>query len=421
MNKFIDKLRIIFKNKDIRNKVIFTFVILLVYRFMAGIPVVGIPKDALEKLFSGIGLGDVISTVSGGVLQQASIIAIGLGPYINSSVIFQLLGTVIPKLEELRQQGTEGRRIISMYTRWLTLPMAVFQSFVIYVTLRGFGLVGDLRTLELAAMIASLTAGALFMMWLGELISESGLGGGSSTIIFFGILSALPGRVISNYRFMDWVELSIMIGFTIFILGLTLYIDNAERRIKIIHSRRVKEGLVANNYIPLKLTQFGVMPVIFAISLLSFPEFIAKFIQSRQLGGRWDAIAVGINNFMQNALYQNMLIFFLVVGFALFYLTVVFNTDEFAENLQKQGAFIPRVRPGKSTSLYIRSISTKLSIVGAIFLGVLAILPNVLVSIGLWQQVLFSGTGLLILVSVVTTFKREIDSLVVLRSYDKYL
>ena len=421
MNNIVEKLSVIFKNKDIRDKVLFTLLVLVTYRFMAGIPVVGIPKDALDKLFSGIGLGDVISTVSGGVLQRASIIAIGLGPYINSSVIFQLLGTVVPKLEELRQQGTEGRRIISMYTRWLTLPMAIFQSFVIYVTLRGFGLVGSLGRLELVAMVSSLTAGALFMMWLGELISESGLGGGSSTIIFFGILSALPGRILNNYRFMDSWEFSLLLIFTIAILAVTLYIDNAERRIKIIHSRRVKEGLVANNYIPLKLTQFGVMPVIFAISLLSFPEFLAKFIASRHLEGKWMSLANGISNFMNNPVYQNALLFILVVGFALFYLTVVFNTDEFAENLQKQGAFIQRIRPGKSTSQYLRDISMKLSIVGAIFLGVLAILPNVLVSMGVWQQVIFSGTGLLILVNVVTQIKREIDSLVVLRSYDKYL
>ena len=421
MNQFIEKVQIVFKNKDIRSKMLFTLVVLLVYRFMAGVPVVGIPQDALSKLFAGIGLGDVISTVSGGVLQQASIIAIGLGPYINSSVIFQLLGTVIPKLEELRQQGTEGRRIISMYTRWLTLPMAIFQSFVIYVTLKGFGLVGNLGKLELVAMVASLTAGALFMMWLGELISESGLGGGSSTIIFFGILSALPGRLLNNYRFMDALEFGLLIAFTVFILGLTLYVDNAERRIKIIHSRRVKEGLVANNYIPLKLTQFGVMPVIFAISLLSFPEFIARFIMSKNMGGRWESIANAITSFMNNAFYQNLLLFILVVGFALFYLTVVFNTDEFAENLQKQGAFIPGVRPGKMTSKYLQSLSMKLSIIGAIFLGVLAILPNVLVSLGIWQQVIFSGTGILILVSVIIQIKREIESLVVLRSYDKYL
>ncbi len=421
MNKVIENLSVIFKNKDIRDKVLFTLLVLVTYRFMAGIPVVGIPRDALDKLFSGIGLGDVISTVSGGVLQRASIIAIGLGPYINSSVIFQLLGTVVPKLEELRQQGSEGRRIISMYTRWLTLPMAIFQSFVIYVTLRGFGLVGSLGRLELVAMVSSLTAGALFMMWLGELVSESGLGGGSSTIIFFGILSALPGRILNNYRFMDGWEFSLLLIFTIAILAITLYIDNAERRIKIIHSRRVKEGLVANNYIPLKLTQFGVMPVIFAISLLSFPEFLAKFIASRHLGGKWMVLANGITNFMSNPVYQNALLFVLVVGFALFYLTVVFNTDEFAENLQKQGAFIQRIRPGKATSRYLRDISMKLSIVGAIFLGVLAILPNILVSLGVWQQVIFSGTGLLILVSVITQIKREVDSLVVLRSYDKYL
>jgi preprotein translocase subunit SecY len=198
MAKFFEKLQNLWKTKDIRKKIIFSIIILIVYRIFAAIPVVGIPADAITRLFQGSELGDLLSTVSGGVLETASIVAIGLTPYINASIVFQLLGSVIPQLEELRKSGVEGRRKISMYTRILTVPLAILQSFVIYSTLRGFGLVEQLEPISLITMSATLTAGSIIMMWLSELISEDGLGGGSSYLIFLGIIAGIPGTIRNN-------------------------------------------------------------------------------------------------------------------------------------------------------------------------------------------------------------------------------
>jgi len=421
MTKFFEKIQSIWKTKDIRKKIIFSIIILVVYRLLAAVPVVGIPADAITKLFEGSELGDLLSTVSGGVLETASIVAIGLTPYINASIVFQLLGSVIPKLEELRKSGAEGRRKISMYTRLLTVPLAILQSFVIYSTLRGFGLIDQLDTLPLITMSATLTAGSIIMMWLSELISESGYGGGSSYLIFLGIIAGIPGTVRNNLRLMDNLQTAVFFIFAIILVAAVVYVTEAERRVTTQYSRRVRVGGAKDSYIPIKLTQTGVMPVIFAISLLSFPQLIAQFLISRNYSEQITNIAQGTLDFLSNDIYKNILTFVLIIGFSLFYLTVVFNTDELAENLQKQGAFIPGIRPGQKTSEYLRNISFRLTIVGSIFLAVIAVLPNILISTGLLTTTIVSGTGLLIVVNTVLNIKREVESMSVVRSYDKYL
>lgn len=421
MNKHLEKIKSILKTKEIQRKIIFSFIILVVFRILAAIPVVGIPADALKQLFAGTDFGDLLSTVSGGVLETASIVAIGLSPYINASIVFQLLGSVVPRIEEMRKEGPEGRRKISMYTRFLTVPLAILQSFVIYSTLKGFGLIGDLSTIEMITMSATLTGGAMVMMWFGELISESGVGGGSSYLIFLGIVAGIPGTVSSNFTTMD---IALKIGFIIFaviLVASVVFVTQAERRINVQYSRRVRSGGSADNYIPVKLTQFGVMPVIFAISLLSFPQLIIQFILSRDYSDKVVNIAQWIKTLLENPWFSNISTFVLVVAFALFYLTVVFDTDDLAENLQKQGAFIQGVRPGKNTSEYLKKVSFRLAIVGALFLALISVLPNLLILGGFMQRSIVTGTGLLIAVGVVLDIKREVESMVVVRSYDKYL
>jgi preprotein translocase subunit SecY len=421
MAKFFEKIQNLWKTKDIRRKIIFSIIILIVYRLLAAVPVVGIPAEAITRLFEGSELGDLLSTVSGGVLETASIVAIGLTPYINASIVFQLLGSVIPKLEELRKSGVEGRRKISMYTRLLTVPLAVLQSFVIYSTLRGFGLVDQLDTLSLITMSATLTAGSIIMMWLSELISENGLGGGSSYLIFLGIIAGIPGTIRNNLRLMDNLQTIIFFVFTIILVAAVVYITQAERRIPTQYSRRVRVGGAKESYIPIKLTQTGVMPVIFAISLLSFPQLIAQFLISKDYSEKITNISQWILDFLTNDIYKNVLTFVLIIGFSFFYLTVVFNTEELAENLQKQGAFIPGIRPGQSTAQYLRKVAFRLTAVGSLFLALIAILPNILISTGILTTTIVSGTGLLIVVSTVLEIKREIESMSVVRSYDKYL
>lgn len=421
MNKYIETLKRILTTKDIVRKILFSLIILAVYRLLAATPVTGITADAIAQLFEGSNFGDLLSTVSGGVLETASIAAIGLSPYINASIILQLLGTVIPKLEELRKEGADGRRIISMYTRLLTVPLAIMQSFVIYSTLRGFGLIDQLDTLHLITMIASLTAGAVIVMWFAELVSESGIGGGSSYLIFLGIVAGIPGTLRSNFMLMDPFQRGLLILVTLALVVSVIYITEAERRVKVQYSRRVRMGGAMDSYIPIKLTQFGVMPVIFAVSLLSFPQLIGKFILSRDVSDKIIDITTKVMDFLNNPLYSNVLTFVLIIAFALFYLTVVFKTDELAENLQKQGGFIPGIRPGKKTSEHLRAIAFKLAAIGSVFLALISIIPNILIEFDLMTTTIVTGTGLLIMVSVVLDIRREISSMIVVRDYSKYL
>ena len=421
MKNIIERIKSIFKTKDIRDKIIFSLLIVLFYRILSAVPVSGIPAEAIVQLFEGTGFGDILSTVSGGVLETASIVAIGLTPYINASIIFQLLGTVIPKLEELGKEGPEGRRKISMYTRLVTVPLAILQSFVIYSTLRGFGLIETLGTLELVTMSATLTAGAVIMMWFGELVSEEGYGGGSSYLIMLGILSGIPGTIRSNFVTMDSFQKTVFIVLSLVLVVSVIVITQTERRIKIQYSRRVRAGGALENYLPIKLTQSGVMPVIFAMSLLSFPQLIGKFLLSRDLNPTVNNITETIMQLLENPYVFNGISFFLIIAFSFFYLTVVFKTDDLAENLQKQGAFIQGIRPGEKTADYLRRVSFRLTAVGAVFLATISILPDVFVRTGLITGAVFSGTGLLIVVGVILDMKREVESMMTVRSYDKYL
>jgi len=421
MTNLKEKILSIFRTKEIRDKVIFSIIILVACRILAAIPVSGIPAEALVKLFQGTQLGDVLSTVSGGVLESASLVAIGLTPYINASIIFQLLGTVIPKLAELRKEGADGRRKISMYTRIATVPLAILQSFVIYSTLRGFGLIGTLGTLELVAMSAALTGGSLVMMWFSELISEHGVGGGSSYLIMLGILSGIPGTVRTNFITMDSLQKVLFFAVALILIVSTIIITQAERRVPIQYSRRVRAGGAMDSYIPIKLTQSGVMPVIFAMSLLSFPQLIAKFLISKNYSVGLTAFANNVQTWLSNTYIYESMVFIFIIAFALFYLTVVFNTDELAENLQKQGAFIQGVRPGNTTSDYLKSTALKLTVVGAVFLALVSVLPSFMIHFGLITASVITGTGLLIVIGVILDIKRQVESMMVVRRYDKYL
>ncbi|HRY74322.1 preprotein translocase subunit SecY [Candidatus Dojkabacteria bacterium] len=421
MNKLIERIKHILKTKEIRSKILFSLLILLIFRLLSSVPVAGIPAEAIKSLFEGTSMGDVLSAVSGGVLETASIVAIGLTPYINASIVFQLLGTVIPALDETRKEGPEGRRKISMYTRLLTVPLAILQSFVIYSTLLGFGLITKLGPLELATMVATFTAGSVVMMWFGELISESGLGGGTSYLIMLGILAGIPGSIRSNFLTMDNLQKTLFIVISLIMVTSVVIITTAERRVKVQYSRRVRTGGALESYIPIKLTQSGVMPVIFAMAFLSFPQLVGKFLVSKNYNEGLTNVAEKVLDFINNPYIKDGLTFLLVIGFSFVYLSVVFKTDELAENLQKQGAFIQGIRPGENTSDYLRKISLRLAAVGAIFLALLSILPDLFVRVGLVNGAVFSGTGLLIVIGVILEVKRQVESMVTTRSYDRYL
>lgn len=421
VQRFLTSLR----STEIRDKIFFSLIIIVVFRALAAVPVVGISADAMEQLFTQLGAGGVISAVTGGVLETASVIALGVGPYISASIVFQLLGTIVPRLEELKKEGSQGRRIISMYTRYLTVPLAILQAFVIYSTLRGYGIIGSIETLYLIAMIATLTGGAMLMMWLGELVTESGFGNGSSFIIFLGIVSTIPGIVRGNLQSADLIQTLWFLLIVVGMIAAVIFVTEGERRLPVTYSRRVRASGNQDNYIPVKLTQVGVMPVIFASYFLAVPTAIASFVISPN-GAKYvsDRVVEFANNVLEmsnDPWFQAVSTFILVILFSFFYISIVFNTEEYSENLQKQGAFIPGIRPGSQTARYLRNVSLRLTAVGAVFVASIAVLPTILVAGGVLIAAIFTGTGLLIMVNVALDMRRQYNSLVVVRSYDKYI
>lgn len=411
----------IFKSKEVKDKIFFSLLILLVFRMLASIPVVGITADQVGRLFEGVSLGDQVSLLTGGVLETASVIAIGIGPYISASIVVQLMGSVIPKLEELKKDGTQGQRILSMYTRYLSVPLAIMQSFVIYSSLRGFGYIEALPAIQLVGLIATLTGGAMLTMWIAEVMGESGLTNGSSYIIFLGILSGIFTRIASNLELADPLEMVMFYAVFFLIIAATVFVTESEKRIQVTYSRRLRASGNQDNYVPIKLTQFGVMPVIFAASLMTFPIYIAQLLASQDFNEKVTSVSNNVITTLNDTAVQNYGTFFMVIIFSFFYITVVFNPKDIAENLQRQGAFIPGIRPGNQTEKHLRTIAYRLTLFGSFFLAILAVLPNVLNAYGLTSQQVMGGTGLLIVVGVVLDIRRKIQSLVISRSYDKYI
>ena len=420
-----------FKTPDIRRRIFFTLSMLFVFRLLAAIPLPGINGEAFKEFFSGNPFGNVFTLITGGRLDNPSIVAIGLGSYINASVIIQLMKTVIPKLEELSKEGERGNRIINQYTRYLTVPLSILQGIVIYTILKNQfpSLVGEPGLLEISVMVMSLTAGTILLVWISELIDESGLGRGSSLIIFAGIVSSLPGLLLQDFKVLGLnttLMVVVIAGLTLMIMGI-VFVTEAVRKIPIQYARRVQGRKTyggGSSYLPLKINQAGVMPVIFAGSLLSFPQIITQFfLSSSEQNSFFYHISEKLNLLYTNEyqLIYNSIYFLMIVAFTFFYTFVVLNPDEQSENLKKSGGFIPGIRPGKSTAKYIKHIMIRLTIVGAVFLAVVALIPSLVRSEA--NLAIFSGIGgtsILIIVGVVLDTIRQMKSMVVVRSYDAY-
>ena len=411
------------KNEDIRKRITYTLFMLIVFRLLAAITTPGIPRDALQQLFGEGSFGDLMTAVSGAAFENASIVAIGLGPYINASVILQMLGSIIPKLEELQQEGERGRKIINQYTRLLAIPLSILQSFVIYSILRSQNLVTALNPVELVTMIATMTAGSLLLVWMGELIQENGIGNGTSIIIFAGIMASLPGSIAKNFGVVNPNQLLLVgIGALLVVAGI-IAVTEAERRIKVQYAKRVRGKKMTGggeSHIPLKINTAGVMPVIFAVSLLSFPQIIARFFLVAE-SEKIRMIAEKVVTFLDSSNpYYLVLYFLFIVAFAFFYTFVVFKPEDVADNLKKSGGFIPGIRPGKQTSEYLFGVLLRLTGVGALFLATIAILPLLVERFTEISSLAIGGTGLLIVISVILDVLRQIESMSATRSYEKY-
>lgn len=417
----------IWRVKPLRKKILVTLVILAAFRFLAHIPLPGIDTATLKQLFSGSALLTLLDIFSGGTLANFSIMALGVNPYINASIIIQMLTMVFPKLEELSQEGEYGREKINQYTRYLTLPLSVVQSFGLLALMRSQNIAPINSPLHLLAIIATLTAGTMLLMWLGELISQYGLSNGVSIIIFAGIAGRLPITLFQTSTTASSQNLTNLLVFAAMGLAVIYFvvkITEATRNVTIQYARRSRAALTQGSmltHLPLRLNQAGVIPIIFAVSLMLAPSLLGGIFSgstNAQLAqiGRFLTI-----NFRQQGLVYSILYFLMVVLFTYFYTAVVSNPQKIADQIKKNGGFVPGIRPGDSTAQYLSSVLNRITLVGALFLGTIAILPTIAQAATGVNSLGLGGTGLLIVVSVILESAKDIEAQLVMRSYDKFL
>lgn len=413
------------KTPSIRKKLLITAIILVVFRLAAHIPAAGIDRTTLSALFAGSPLLSLLDVFSGGTLANFSILALGLNPYINASIIFQLLGYVVPSIEELQKEGEYGQEKINQYTRLATVPLAALQAFGMYALLKGQHVIPNLSPLALLSLVITMTAGTIFAVWLGELITEYGFKNGVSLLIFVGIIARLPVTVsqsASIFQSQDIFKILIFFAALILIIGLVIFVSEATRQIPIHYAkRRTESGLAASSYLPIRLNQAGVIPIIFAVSLVLIPSMLGQFlanVPNSAIANIAKVISTGFNS--QTALY-NVVYFFMVFGFTYFYTAVVFNPEKISEDLQKGGGFIPGIRPGKETEKYLSHILSRITIFGGAFLGAIAVLPSLFKNFVGTTNMAIGGTSVLIVVSVVLEMIREMEGELVMERYEGFI
>ncbi len=426
MNKILNTIVNAWRIPELRRRILFTAFIFVVFRLAAHIPVPAVNAAALKNLFSQNQFLGLLDIFSGGTLANFSIMALGLNPYINASIIFQLLTMVIPKLEALQKEGEYGQKKIQQYIRMATIPLAAMQSFGMYALLRNQGIIANLDLLRLLTLVVTMVAGTIFLMWLGELISEKGIGNGISMIIFAGIVGRLPasfGQTASIFSPENALNILIFVIMGICVIAGIVFINEAKRKIRIQYARRISGQKMyggQSTYLPLKINQAGVIPIIFAVSLVLLPSMMANFLQ----GVPNDFVAhfaVGVTRFFRpDGFFYNFTYFILVIGFTYFYTAVIFNPKKVADEIKKYGGFIPGIRPGEPTVHYLNKILSRITLVGALFLGLIAILPSIAQGITGVATMSLGGTGILIVVSVVLETTRQLESMMVMRSYDSY-
>ncbi|MDD2785953.1 MAG: preprotein translocase subunit SecY [Patescibacteria group bacterium] len=423
-----DKILNSWKVKDVRNGLLFVLAVMIIFRVAAHIPLPGIDLVALRRFFEANQVLGMLSLFSGGTISNFSVIALGVAPYITASIIFQLLTMIVPKLEEIQKEGESGQQRINQWTRILTVPLSILQALALISMLRQsqMQILTQTDIFHIVALVCTVTAGTMFLMWLGELISEKKVGNGISLLIFAGILASLPqsaSRFLATYDQSQWLYVVIYLAIAIFTIVAVVFVNEAERNIPVQYARQVRgQGTLSGGvatHLPLKLIMAGVIPIIFAISMLLIPSLLAQFfVQARtewmQMAAQW------ILATMQIAWVYGLLYFLLVFAFTYFYTAVIFHPDKIAENLQKQGGFIPGIRPGKPTSEYLGLVINRLNLFGATFLGAIAVLPQLARGAGGSQLLAIGGTSLLIVVSVVIESVKQVEAQVTMRQYDDY-
>lgn len=405
---------------DLRKKLLFTMFWLIIFQLGTIVPVPGIAKDALKTLM-GIGSGsgtmfDLVNIISGGAMQNASIFAMSITPYVNSSIIIQLLTVAIPSLEKIAQEGMEGRKILAKWTRYLTVILAFIQASGLYVGLaNSTGSLTNPGFFSFVTITLSFTAGTAFLMWIGEQITDRGIGNGISIIIFAGIVTRIPSMLATLYAMAleQWWKALLVLVLCLVAVAFVVMINDAERRIPVQYAKRMLGTKMyggQSTHIPFKVSMAGVMPIIFASSILSFPATIARLFTSGDV--KW------INWFSTSWLYA-VLYFVLIIFFTFFYTAMIYNPIEMSNNIKANGGFIPGIRPGRPTSEFITKVMNKVTVIGSVAIALVAVLP-ILMSHGN-IAVSFGGTSLLILVGVAIETYRQIESQMLMRNYKGFL
>lgn len=426
MNDVFNVFKNSIKDPDTRRKIIIVLAIFFIFRFFAHIPVAGVNIAQLKSLFSQNQLLGLLDIFSGGTLSNFSILAIGLGPYIYASIVLQLLTIVYPKLEELQKEGEFGRQKINQYTRYLTIPLSIVQALGMYALLRNQQIIANLNPFEVISFVMTMTAGTMFLMWLGELISEQGIGNGISLLIFAGIVGRIPvvvAQMFTTASEQDILNLLIFTALGIVVIGSIVFVNEAVRRVPIYYAKRVRGSKMyggQSTHLPLKINQAGVIPIIFAVSIVLLPSLVANYLVASSNKSFSSLGTFLASNFDPNGILYNVFYFMLVVGFTYFYTAVIFNPQKVSEEIQKHGGFVPGIRPGRPTASFLNYITTRITLPGAIFLGLVAILPSIVRAMTGVTAILVGGTSILIVVSVVIESVKILEVQIVQRSYEKF-
>ena len=422
-----DKIALLFKNKDLRNKFIFILSLFVVFRIAANVPIPGIGAENLRRFFEQNQVFGLLNIFSGGALSNFSIVLMGLGPYITATIILQLLTMIFPALEKMyKEEGEAGRQKFNQYGRLLTIPLAAFEGYGMLMLFQRQGVIGALSPMILMSSVITIVAGAMFLMWIGELITEKGMGNGISLLIFAGIVASLPINIFQTFVSWDPTKIPSYILFfalSVVIIAGVVLITEARRNIPVSYAKRVRGSKMfggTSTYLPLNVNPAGVIPIIFALSILLFPGMIAGFLGG--VPGFVGTAATAVAAFFNDPWVHGILYFLLVIVFTYFYTAVTFDPKAISENLQKMGGFIPGVRPGESTTKFMSHILNRVLFVGALSLGLIAVLPNVVAGVtGVTGfTFLIGGTSLLIVVSVVLDTMRQINAQMQMREYDTF-
>lgn len=414
------KIKSAFSDKEIRGRIFFVLFTLILFRLLANIPIPGVDAFQLEGFLQSNQFLGLLNIFSGGGLSSLSLVMLGVGPFITASIVMQLLTVMSPKLKTMyHEEGAAGREKFTQVSRVLTVPLALIQGFGLMILLERQGILIDMSVLDKAVNLIVIAAGSLILTWIGELISEKGVGNGVSILIFAGIISALPSSIQQFAFIFDKAQLPLYIAFVavaLLIIYGVIMITEAERPVPITYARAGVAGGGVSSFLPLRVNQAGVMPIIFALSILMFPQVLITLLA--EVSTPWIVSAInGISWFLQSTWAYAAAYFILVVLFTYFYTAITFDPEATAENLQKSGAFVPGVRPGLQTTEYIGTLVSRITFMGALFLGGIAVLPIIMQQVTGMQSLAIGGTALLIVVSVVLDIIKKLDGAVAMRQY----